>query len=111
MDQKTTAKWTALPKLPPDLENELAAMHLFSEEELWKAVKPSILPKEQQRLAELNYMAGGGALTKAEMAEQDILLKAYDYSLVRRSQALGILVQRGHTISPETLSRIDSNYD
>jgi len=61
--------------------------------------KTIILPKEQQRLAKLNYMAGGRALNEAELAEQHTLLKAYDYSIVRRSQALGILAQRGHTIS------------
>ena len=51
----------ALPEpsgLPPELADELASMHLFSDDALWAAVEPSLSPTEQRRLGQLNRFAG-----------------------------------------------------
>lgn len=90
--------------LPPDLADELAAMHLMNETTLWNAAQPSLSPTEQERLHTLNHSAGERSLFPSETAEQANLLNAYHYSVLRRAQALAILAQRGHPISPETLS-------
>ncbi len=63
--------------LPPDLGNELAAMHLFSDDALWATAKPSLSPAEQYRLSQLNHKAGDSSLTEAEEVEQEQLLDAY----------------------------------
>jgi len=97
------AALTAPPNLPPDLNDELAAMHLLSDEALWAATQPSLSPAEQRRLRQLNQTAGERPLTTAERAEQAILLTAYHHSVLRRAQALAILAQRGHPVSPEDL--------
>jgi len=94
--------------LPTDLANELAAMHLFSDEALKAAVHPSLSPAEQHRLSQLNHAAGERSLTEAEEAEREHLLTAYRRSILRRAKALAILVQRGHPLPVETVSQDDN---
>lgn len=91
----------AEPDLPPELAEELGAMHLFSDEALWAAARPSLSPAEQERLRQLNEIAGERTLSAAEAAEQSRLLEAYQRAVLRRAQALAILKQRGHPIAPE----------
>lgn len=98
------ATLVAPPDLPPELADELAAMHLLNDDALWAAVEPSLSPAEQRRLEQLNHAACERPLTEAEAQEQAALLKAYHRSVLRRAQALAILVQRGHPISPDNLS-------
>jgi hypothetical protein len=97
--------------LPPDLTNELAAMHLMNETALWNAAEPSLSPTKQQRLHTLNHSAGERSLSQPEVSEQANLLNAYHYSVLRRAQALAILNQRGHPISQETISLTSNNND
>lgn len=85
--------------LPDELEAELAAMHLFSDEALWAATHPTMSAHEQQRLAQLNDAAQNQPLTQAEQTEQEMLLRAYNRSILRRAQALALLKQRGHKIA------------
>ncbi len=90
------------PGLPSDFANELAAMHLFSDQALLAATHPSLSPAEQIRLNQLNHNAGERSLTQSEAAEQKDLLDAYHYSILRRAKALAILTQRGHPLEIET---------
>lgn len=93
----------SLPNAPVELAEELAALHLFSDEALWAATAPSMSAAEQMRLAQLNQSAAERPLTAAETAEQVNLLAAYHRSVLRRAQALAILAQRGHPVTLETL--------
>ena len=86
------------PNLPPDIADELAALHLFSDEALWAAAEPSLSPSEEHRLNQLNATAGERDLTRAEDAEQTSLIATYRRSVLRRAKALAILAQRGHPI-------------
>jgi hypothetical protein len=92
------------PDLPDDLADELAAMHLLSDEALWAATEPSMSPAEQRRLNQLNHTAGERPLTRAEEAEHTQLLAAYHRSILRRAKAFAILAQRGHPIPTDTTS-------
>ncbi len=87
-----------MPNLPPDVGNELAAMHLLSDDALWAATLPSFSPTEEARLNQLNTMAGERDVTPAEEAEQHTLITAYHRSVLRRAKALAILAQRGHRL-------------
>lgn len=98
------ATLVAPPDLPEALANELAALHLLGDEALWAAVLPSLSPSEQHRLEQLNHIGGERDLTIAESAEQAALLQAYYRSMLRRAQAIAILKQRGHEISPAKLA-------
>ena len=60
-DVTVTSLEAALPivqNLPPDVANELAAMHLFSDDALWAATAPSLSPTEEYRLNQLNSSEG-----------------------------------------------------
>ena len=87
-----------VPDLPPDIANELAAMHLLSDEALWAATVPSFSPTQEHRLNQLNMAAAERALTPDECAEQDSLISAYRRSVLRRAKAFAILAQRGHRV-------------
>ncbi len=76
-------------------------MRFLSDEALWAAAQPSLAPAQRQRLEQLNHIGGERPFTEAEAAEQAALLEAYDRSVLRRAQALAVLAQRGHPISPE----------
>lgn len=89
----------APPGLPTALADELAAMHVLSDDALWSATRPSLAAAEQHRLQQLNHAAGERSLTQAEQAEQTALIHAYQRSLLRRAQALAILAQRGYRLA------------
>src|SRR3990172_8110929 len=95
--------------LPPDIADELATMHLFSDEALWAATEPSLSPAEERRLAQLNSAAGERELTPAEESEQQNLITAFQRSVLRRAKALAILAQRGHPIAAATEDKIPGN--
>ncbi|NOT54237.1 MAG: hypothetical protein HOP18_06490 [Deltaproteobacteria bacterium] len=100
-DVTVTSLEAALPvmsNLPPEVANELAAMHLLSDAALWAATSPSLPLTEEARLTQLNAEAGERDLTPAEEAEQQRLITAYHRSVLRRAKALAILSQRGHSI-------------
>jgi hypothetical protein len=86
------------PALPPDIANELAAMHLFSDEALWAATAPSFSATEEERLNQLNMAAAERTLTPAESTEQHSLITAYRRAVLRRAKACAILAQRGHRL-------------
>lgn len=90
------------PSAPAGVAAEFAAMHLLSDQALQAAAQPSLSSAELLRLRQINYIAGTRALTQAEAAEQEALLEAYHISVLRRAQALAILVQRGHKIPYQT---------
>lgn len=87
-----------MSNLPPEVANELAAMHLLSDAALWAATSPSLPLTEEARLTQLNAEAGERDLTPAEEAEQQRLITMYHRSVLRRAKALAILAQRGHRI-------------
>jgi hypothetical protein len=88
-----------MPDLPLDIANDLAAMHVFSDQALWAATVPSFSPAEEDHLNQLNTTAGERDLTADEEAEQQKLINAYQRSVLRRAKALAILAQRGHSMS------------
>jgi hypothetical protein len=111
-DVTVTSLEAVLPSaqnLPPDIANELAAMHLFSDEALWAATAPSFSPTEEYRLNQLNAAAGERDLTPAEEAEQQNLITAYQRSVLRRAKALAILAQRGHRIPVTTETEVSDH--
>lgn len=87
-------------ELPETLAAELAAMNLLSDDALRTSVHPSMSAYEQQRLAQLNDLAQQRPLADAQIRERDELIDAYHRSMLRRAQALALLKQRGHDVTP-----------
>lgn len=100
-DLAATTLEAALPlatDLPLEIAQELAAMHVFSDDALWEATVPSLAPTEAVQLRQLNRAAGERSLTPVEQAHQERLIMAYRYAVLRRAQALALLAQRGHSL-------------
>ncbi|MBM3225670.1 MAG: hypothetical protein FJZ47_17975 [Candidatus Tectomicrobia bacterium] len=86
------------PDLPPEIAQELAVMHLFSDDALWAATTPAFAPTEACHLQQLSQTASERPLTPAEQAEQSHLIAAYRRAVLRRAKALAVLAQRGHPL-------------
>ena len=97
------------PNLPADLADELAAMHLYSDDALRSALLPSFTAIEERKLNQINTAAGERELTPNEISQQSLLIFAYRRSVLRRAKALALLVQRGHPIPP-VVSSIPSGH-
>ena len=90
--------WQTSPRLPDDVETELAALPNLSDEALWVLARTTLTAGEQSTLTALNHKAKTTKLTSAEEARLTTLLDLYDRALVRRAQAAVILQQRGHNL-------------
>lgn len=96
--------WQSLPRLPDDVEAELAALPSLSDEVLWLLVRSTLTAEEQRALAFLNSAAKTRTLESAETERLETLLALYDRMLVRRAQAAAILQQRGYDLrNPQVL--------
>jgi hypothetical protein len=90
--------WQTSPRLPDDVETELAALPNLSDEALWVLARTTLTAGEQNTLASLNHKAKTTKLTSAEEARLTTLLDLYDRALVRRAQAAVILQHRGYNL-------------
>lgn len=100
-DVLTSAVSIALPPspdLPQNIADELAEMIWLSDESLWSATNPAFTQQQQERLADLNHIADQRELIVEEAEEQQVLLTAYECSVLLRAQAFNILSRRGHQI-------------
>ncbi len=97
--------WKLRPRLPDDVEAELAALPSLSDETLWLLACNTLTTEEQQHLSYLNREAKERALTEEENKQLDALLDKYDRMMVRRAQAALILKNRGHDLSDPSVLR------
>lgn len=97
--------WKLTPKLPDDVEAELAALPNLSDETLWLLACSTLTKEEQQHLARLNQDAKERALTEEEHTQLQALLDQYDRMMVRRAQAALLLKNRGYDLSNPTVLR------
>lgn len=94
----TLSHWPPQPRLPDDVEAELAALPSLSDEVLWLLARSTLTLEEQNTLAFLNSTAKTRTLDPAETERLETLLDLYDRMLVRRAQAAAILQQRGYDL-------------
>jgi hypothetical protein len=94
------AELPALPPLPLEIEQELAAFTHLSNEVLTLLANSTLSPQELAQLAQLNEQAQMDKLSAAQEGRRQQLLDAYDRVLVRRAQAALLLRVRGQTQSP-----------
>lgn len=94
------AELPALPPLPVEIEQELAAFTHLSNEVLTLLANSTLSPQELAQLAQLNEQAQASKLSAVQEARRQQLLDVYDRILVRRAQAALLLRLRGQTQSP-----------
>ncbi len=87
-----------MPDVPAEMQAELAQMIYLNDKALWDSTQPSFLPKESERLRELNQQARESGLSADETRESDALILKYNFSVLRRARAFAFLKLRGFTI-------------
>ena len=101
-DEVAAVVTASLPEqntLPPDIEQELSELDLFTVEELWRAVRltaPMEKTERMQALVEKQQMEG---LTDSEKQEASILSHFFNRVMLVRAKAAVLLKERGHDIS------------
>ena len=88
----------AMLMLPSTMPTDWSALHLLSDEALWKLFHNPLSKTDQTRLQTLNHLAGERSLTETENIEQTVLLEKYQQAVLRRAQVMAILKLRGHQI-------------
>jgi len=89
------------PDLPSEIEADLTAMTMFSDEALNAAVESSLAPSQRRRLNQLSHAGGQRLLSAAESAELTHLVDLYDRAVLRRARALAILAHRGFAVADQ----------
>ena len=88
--------WQQLPRLPDDVEAELAALDDLSDEVLWLLARSTMTNGEQAEMAHLNDKAQHTSLTSLDEERLSTLMDAYDRTMIRRAQAAALLQKRGY---------------
>lgn len=93
----------ALPpddQLDPELEEELATLELFTDDELLQAARvtvPQEYAEEMQRILDQQQSIG---LTISEQERASQLTRYYDQVMLTRAKAALLLIRRGYNMSP-----------
>ena len=93
-------------KLPADLANTVVALQLLDDKTLWQAARTHLSAKQIGRMEKLHVKRRNDTLTVAEEKELTELIKEYEKAIVLRSEAMGILLERGYDISKLTNKKI-----
>ena len=86
-------------RLPEDLNNAITALSLLDDKTLWQAARTHLPVKTVTRMEGLHAKRGDERLTQIEEQELRQLVKDYEKSILIRSEAMGILMERGYDIS------------
>ena len=101
-DELAAAVTASLPEqetLPPDIEQELSELDLFTDEELWRAARmtaPADKTERMQVLVEKQQLEG---LIDTEKQETAVLSHFFNRVMLVRAKAAVLLKERGHDIS------------
>jgi plasmid stability protein len=93
---------TTMPEdeeLPMDLAQAVAALDFLDDKTLWQAARTHLQAKSVSRIETLHDKRRNEGLNDTEEKELASLVKEYEKSILIRSEAMGILMQRGHDVS------------
>jgi hypothetical protein len=85
----------ALEEFPPPRQVNMSSVDQLSDLEIISLTKSRLLEKKQARLKELLKKNQEGTLTEPQNVELNRLEEEYDQSLLRKSEALRVAVERG----------------
>jgi hypothetical protein len=86
-------------ELPADMAEAIAALHLLSDEELWRAAKQRLAPEKASEIEELHHKRQRDGLSASELESLEMLMKEYTRIMLVRSRSAALLKQRGHDVS------------
>ena len=93
---------------------ELAAleqMAQLSDDELWAAAREQMPTEVQARMSVLMTKNNFGTITDEEYAELTMWVKEGDKLMLRKSYAMGYLMDRGYKVTLDDLKPIDDSED
>lgn len=80
------------------LEQRLAFLNAYTDDQLWQVVNQQIIPEQQERLEDLAYRVNAGELlTYEEERERLALVDLVMWQMLQRSRALALLKAHGHS--------------
>lgn len=98
---------TSLPALPAEEEAELEALGHLSDDTLWTIAREQMEPDVQEQLQALMDKNSLGKLKPGEAKQLEQLVERGQRLILRKSAAAALLVERGYSVTPETLTPRD----
>ena len=95
---------TTLSALPPAEEAELAALNKLSDDALWTIAHERMSDTLQLRMQNLMDKNSTGTITAEEYTELEGLVERGQRLMLRKSEAVALLTQRGYRITPQDLA-------
>jgi hypothetical protein len=93
-----------LSSLPADEQSELGAMQHLSNPALWTIAREQMPQPRQHRMSALMDRNTMGTLAEGEDEELEQLVEDGQRLMLRKAQAMLLLKQRGHAITPSDMS-------
>jgi plasmid stability protein len=94
---------TSLPEepdeLPTDMADAIAALHLLTDEDLWRAGGTRLDPEKAAELEELHLKRQREGLSASETEALGALMREYARIMLVRSRSAALLKQRGHEVA------------
>ncbi len=95
--------------LPTDIEEELAQLELFTDDELWQAARLSAPQQKSERMQELVEKQQLEGLTEAEKQESQLLSHFFNRVMLVREKAAVLLQERNYNIKNLLKNSSDNN--
>lgn len=86
--------------LPPDLAEAISPLSLLDDDALRRAAHNPLAAEAAAQLESLHLKRQREGLTEAEAATLAELVRQYERAMMVRSQAIALLHQRGHNVTP-----------
>lgn len=93
----------SVPILSPDEESELQALHALSDDALWTIAREQMASNTQARMQILMDKNSLGTIDTTEYQELEQLVERGQRLMLRKSEAMAILTERGHRVSASDL--------
>jgi hypothetical protein len=88
----------SLPPLPADTQSELDVMRAYSDEALETIATTQLSPALAERARHLGRKNSLGTITATEHDELSALVELGDRQMLRKAQAMALLVERGRSL-------------
>lgn len=95
----------ALAVLPEDEQAELKALHALSDDALWTIAAEQLPESIKARMETLMDANSRGTITDGEFIELESLVERGNRLMLRKAEASGILIERGHVFKQEDFTR------
>ena len=93
--------------LPADERMELQAMSYLADDTLWTIAREQMQPALQERMSLLMDKNSRGTITDDEYSELSALVERGERLMLRKSQAMKLLIGRGYSVSLNDLKHAD----